>query len=148
MPDSGNEDPWKYLEERFGVGSHDLSNFRLDKISGDYWLHTGTLETELKYQTRGIRFLRDMDRGLKPTTYALQLLGPRISKNVFKVDKRELEKLLAREEMIEVEEQELEEGYVAIEYDDKIIGCGMYKEGVVSSRIPKGRSEELLVIIG
>ncbi|MFB6209115.1 MAG: hypothetical protein ABEJ56_03160 [Candidatus Nanohaloarchaea archaeon] len=145
LQSSGSEDAWNYLEERFGVGSHDLANFKLQKISGSYWLHTGTMEIDLKYETRGIRFLRETGRGLKPTTYALQLLGPRISKNIVEIDESELKKLLAREEMIEKEVEE--EGYVAIRFEGRIIGCGMYRDGVVSSRIPKGRSEELLEIL-
>lgn len=148
MPGSGSEEqPWNYLEKRFGVGSHELANFKLDKISGDYWLHTGTLEMDLDYATKGIRFLRETGRGLKPTTYALQLLNDRIEKNVVELDKEEFLKLLEREEMIEPDEELEEEGYVALKYDGRIVGCGMYRDGVVSSRIPKGRSNELKKII-
>lgn len=145
MPSSESK-AWEYLEERFGVGSHDLANFELEKIAGDWWLHTGTQNIELTYETRGIRFVRETGQGLKPTTYALQLLGPRLSKNVVEVDKEELEKLLKREKMIE-RELDTSEGYVAIKYEGRVIGCGMYKDGVVSSRIPKGRGKELAEIL-
>lgn len=140
---SGNE-AWEYLGERFGVRKEDLPGFRIEKISGDYWLHTEK-DIELEFETKGIRCVRDTGRALKPTTYILQLLENEIEKNIVKVDREELVDLLDREEMIDREMEE--EGYVALEYEDRIIGCGYYKNEKVSSRIPKGRSKELRKIL-
>lgn len=137
-------EPWNYLEERFGVRRADLEEFTVQKISGDYWLHTAGVDG-LEYETRGIRCLRDTGRGLKPTTYILQLLESEIEKNIVEVDRKELISLLDRSEMID---REMEgEGYVAIRYQDRITGCGYYKDEKVSSRIPKGRSQELKKIL-
>ncbi|PSH02190.1 MAG: hypothetical protein BRC26_01800 [Nanohaloarchaea archaeon QH_8_44_6] len=130
LPNSGNK-AWNYLEERFGVNREELS-LRMQRISGDYWIHTGT-EENLEYETRGIRCVRDTGRALKPTTYALQLLEDHIDKSIIEVDKEELVDLL--------------EGYVAIIFRERVIGCGMYKNEKISSRIPKGRSKELRKII-
>ncbi|MFQ3275569.1 MAG: NOL1/NOP2/sun family putative RNA methylase [Candidatus Nanohaloarchaea archaeon] len=143
---SGNEakKAWIYLEERFGVKRADLEDFKIQQISGDYWLHTAGVEG-LEYETRGIRCLRDTGRGLKPTTYILQLLENEIEKNIVEVDKEELIDLLDREEMIDREMDE--EGYVALKHQDRIIGCGYYKNEKVSSRVSKGRSKELKKII-
>ena len=146
MLQSSENEAWEYLERRFGVNSSDLTNFELEEIAGDYWLHTGTREIKLEFETRGIRFVRRTGKGLKPTTYALQLLGPRISSNIVEGDEEELRKLLKREEMIE-RDLDSEEGYVALKYKDRIIGCGFYKNGSVSSRIPKGRGKELAEIL-
>ncbi|PSH00134.1 MAG: hypothetical protein BRC28_01020 [Nanohaloarchaea archaeon SW_4_43_9] len=143
LPSSGNK-AWDYLEERFGVDGEELS-FRMKKISGDYWVHTGT-EESLQCETRGIRCIRDTDRALKPTTYALQLLEDHIDKSIIEVDKAELIDLLGRKEMIE-RTLDMEEGYVAIMFGGRVIGCGMYKDEKVSSRIPKGRSKELRKIM-
>lgn len=147
MPDSENKvvEAWSYLEERFGVIESDLEKFDLKQKSGDIWLVSEGLETDLKTETEGFRFLRVTGRGLKPTTYGLQFLGDRISKNVVEVDREELLKLLRREEMIDRDLEE--EGYVALKYGSRIIGCGMFKDKVVSSRVPKGRGEELADII-
>jgi len=139
LPSSGNK-AWDYLEERFGVNGEELS-LRMERISGDYWIHTGT-EENLEYETRGIRCVRDTGRALKPTTYALQLLEDHIDKSIIEVDKAELIDLLERREMIE-RTLDMEEGYVAIMLGNRVIGCGMYKNEKVSSRIPKGRSKEL-----
>lgn len=147
MPDSENrvDEAWSYLEQRFGVGKGDLQDYRLKRVSGDIWLISDDLDTELETETEGFRFLRVTGRGLKPTTYALQFLGDCISKNVVELDKQQLLKLLRREEMIEDEAES--EGYVALKYGERIVGCGMYKEGVVSSRVPKGRGKELAGIL-
>ncbi|MFB6217105.1 MAG: hypothetical protein ABEJ72_09095, partial [Candidatus Aenigmatarchaeota archaeon] len=70
-----------------------------------------------------------------------QFLGDRIEKNIVEVDREELVKLLRREEYVD---RNLEDsGYVALKFDGRIIGCGFYREGTVSSRIPKGRGKEL-----
>lgn len=132
------------MDKRFGVKKKDLSEFGIEKVAGDYWLHTEQ-NTNLEFETKGIRCLRDTGRGLKPTTYILQLFENEIKKNKVKLDHEELIKLLKREEMIERNREE--EGYVALEYQDRIIGCGYYKNEKVSSRIPKGRSKELKKII-
>lgn len=143
MPDSANEQAWRYLEKRFGVERSSVK-FEIKKVSGDYWLHTDNCSA-LEYETQGIRCLRDTGRGLKPTTYILQLLEEHLERNVVEVDREELIKLLERREMIE--RQMKQEGYVALRFRQRIIGCGYYKDQKVSSRIPKGRSGELKKII-
>ncbi|MFT4893016.1 MAG: NOL1/NOP2/sun family putative RNA methylase [Candidatus Nanohaloarchaea archaeon] len=139
-----DSDAWEYLERRFGVRKEDLTGFRIQKISGDYWLHTEK-GIDLEFETKGIRCLRDTGRGLKPTTYILQLLEDEIEKNIVEVDKEELIDLLDRRKMIDREMED--EDYVALKYQGRIIGCGYYKNEKVSSRIPKGRSGELKKII-
>lgn len=144
LPSSENR-AWSYLEERFGIQEEDLKRFQLKEVSGDIWIVSRQTETELEVETYGVRFIRVMDIGLKPTTYGLQLLGDRIEKNVVKLDKDEMEKLLRREEMVERKMDD--KGYVALRFEDRIIGCGFYKDDKVSSRIPKGRGKELLDIL-
>jgi NOL1/NOP2/sun family putative RNA methylase len=127
----------RYMEDRFGV---DPEKINLEKINGDYWLcseQTSGLETE----TRGIRAVRDMDIGLKPTTYFLQLLEDKIDKNIVKVSKGDLE-AISEDKMIQREIDQ--KGYVALEFDSRILGCGFYMDGLVSSRIPEGRLNELV----
>ena len=134
------EDAWKFFEERFGVSREDLKDHKILKRSGDFWLTTDVDEQELEYKTEGIRFLRDTGNYLKPTTYGLQILGEKISQSTVELGKKELVELLDGE-MIE---RELgEKGYVALVYEGEVIGCGLYKDGLVSSRVPKGRGNEL-----
>jgi NOL1/NOP2/fmu family ribosome biogenesis protein len=154
----GVEDAWNYFEERFGVSREDLDGYKILKRSGDFWLVSDVDELELEYQTEGVRFLRDTGNFLKPTTYGLQIIEGKISRNLVELDREEFLDLLDGE-MVErnLEEnadsseesacssnpEECCEGYVALVYDGKIFGCGLYKDELVSSRIPKGRGKEL-----
>ena len=147
MPSSESEveEAWNYIRERFDVKKADLEGFKIVESSGDYWLASKELETEREVETWGFRFIRTTGRGLKPTTYALQFLGDRISKNIVELEKEDFLKLLRREEMIP---RELDQkGYVALKFDGRIVGCGFYMDETVSSRIPKGRGKELADIL-
>lgn len=132
---------WQYLEDRFGI---ELEDHELKQVSGDFWLVSGDLETGYEVETYGVRCVRDTGNHLKPTTYALQLLGDRLERNVVEIDREELETLLDREMVARDAE---EEGYVALKYDGRVIGCGLYKDEKVSTRIPKSRSKELRQIL-
>ena len=136
----GVEDAWNYFEERFGVSREDLDSYKILKRSGDFWLVSDVDEPELEYQTEGLRFLRDTGNFLKPTTYGLQILEGKISRNLVELDREEFLDLMDGEMV----ERNLEDkGYVALVYDGKVFGCGLYKDELVSSRIPKGRGKEL-----
>lgn len=151
MPNSENkqekdvEKAWEYIRKQFGVEKLDLEGFEIKKVAGDYWLVSEHIDTKLEVETYGFRFVRITGRGLKPTTYALQFLGGRISKNIVELDKEEFLKLLNRKEMIP--RQKEEKGYVALKFEDQIVGCGYYMNEKVSSRIPKGRGKELAGIL-
>ena len=136
MPSSVNKAE-KYLKDRFGV---DVSDLTLKKVNGDYWL-TSSQQSGLEFETEGIRAVRVMDIGLKPTTYLLQLLDDKITCNVIDLDKKELETL---EEGGMIQREMDEKGYVALKFEDRIIGCGLYKDELVSSRVPEGRMKELV----
>ncbi|MFB6241778.1 MAG: hypothetical protein ABEJ36_03170 [Candidatus Nanosalina sp.] len=133
-------DAWSYFQERFGVSREDLEKFEIVKRSGDFWLLSDFDEPELEYETEGVRFLRDTGNFLKPTTYGLQVLEDKISQNQVEVGREEFLDLL-NGDMIQRDLKS--KGYVALEFEGKIFGCGLYKDGLVSSRIPKGRGEEL-----
>jgi NOL1/NOP2/fmu family ribosome biogenesis protein len=139
--------PWNYLEERFGVKRKDLPNHEIVKRSGAYWLISKQAKEfleDLEVETAGFRLLRETKYGLKPTTYTLQYLENKITKNIVELSDEELRKMLKREGMLD---RNMEKGYVALKYNGDIIGCGFYMDGVVSSRIPKGRSKELFGLL-
>lgn len=136
LPSSKNKAE-KYLEERFAV---DVSELTLKLVNGDFWL-TSSSDSNLEFETEGVRAIRVMDIGLKPTTYLLQLLDEAISKNITEVSKEELEVL---ENGGLIQREMGEKGYIALKFEDRIIGCGLYKDELVSSRIPEGRLKELV----
>ena len=130
-----------YLQDRFGV---DTSGLTLRQVNGDYWL-TSPKQSTLEFKTEGVRAIRVMDIGLKPTTYLLQLIENRIEKNVTEVSYEELE-ILAKEEGL-IQKDMNDKGYIALKFDGRVIGCGFYMDGLISSRIPEGRMKELLECI-
>lgn len=135
------QDAWNYLEERFNISKTDLEGYRIIKKSGDFWITSDVEQPDLEYETVGIRFLRDTGKYLKPTTYGLQILGDKISSACVDVSQEELEVLLDGD-MIE-REPDIEKGYVAVAYQGEVVGCGLYKDELVSSRVSRGRAEEL-----
>lgn len=143
MPNSPSRTPKQYLKQRFGIPERYLDNKEFVKRTGDIWLNSVKSKDErIEYQTEGIRFLRINKHGYKPTTYALQILQDQVNKSLVEVNREQFQKLLNRE-MIKHKDKSKEEGYVAIKHQKRVIGCGLYKDELVSSRIPKGRSKEL-----
>lgn len=136
LPSSVNKAE-EYLKKRFGVDTGEIS---LKEVSGDIWL-TSSVESELEFETEGIRAVRVMDIGLKPTTYLLQMLDQDLTRNVVELDREELETL---EEGGMIQRKMDEKGYVALKFEDRVIGCGLYKDELVSSRVPEGRMKELV----
>ena len=128
-----NSDVREYVEERFGAELEGEFHY-----NGDFWY---CQEPEERYETNGIRAVRDMDIGLKPTTYFLQLIEDKIEENRVDLSIEELEALLTGE-MIEY--SGLEKGYVALFFEGRCIGCGFYMDELISSRVPEGRGVELL----
>lgn len=94
-------------------------------------------------ETYGIRFIRVQDIGLKPTTYALQILDKHIEKNRVELSRSDFVSLLEGDHVTVWDAEGLTKGYVAIEYMGRVMGCGMYQNSIISSRIPKGRAQEL-----
>ncbi len=147
MPGSQNreeidtEDVLNYINNRFGVKVENLDRFNIVERSGDFWLISDQELPDLDYETQGVRFVRDTGKYLKPTTYGLQILDEKISGARIQVNREELKTVLDGD-MVE-KGIEIGEGYVAIVYRERAIGCGLYKDGLLSSRIPKGRGKEL-----
>lgn len=134
--------PEQYLKDRFGIDENYLSRIKLKEVNDAVWINSNQDSfNHLEFETEGIRFLRKTKYGYKPTTYALQILNDEIAKSQVKVDRQELETLLNRE-MIQRKNIK-SKGYVAIKHKSRVIGCGLYKDELVSTRIPKGRGNEL-----
>ena len=128
-----SSDAREYAKERFGAELDGEFHY-----NGDYWY---CREPEKRYETNGIRAVRDMDIGLKPTTYFLQLIEDKVERNRVDLSREELEALLTGDM---IERKMNEKGYVALFFENRCIGCGFYMDELISSRVPEGRGEELL----
>lgn len=136
----------RYLQwfcERFGINPDIFSPFQLwikgkDKI----WLADSTCQptSEVEVQTLGIPLMRISN---KPTTCALQRFGSYITRNVVSLDNLSAVQsfFLGESQPINIS---VESGFVHVRYDNYELGCGIYKNGVLHSQIPKGLRLKIL----
>ncbi|ADI74816.1 hypothetical protein Metev_1987 [Methanohalobium evestigatum Z-7303] len=136
-----------YFSERFGVDSDFWKNYNVYLLGNSIWLTSYNLEPKYKNISCGLRALRIKDselKSLKPTTYILQYLDNHIKTNIVDVDTEDLKKLFNGGYL---ENNILDNGYVALRYKGYIIGCGMKNSSGVKNQIPKKRAKQLEKII-
>lgn len=123
--------------DRFGIDPDIFSPFSLWKKGKDkIWLADLSSQppSEVAIQTVGIPFMRI---GNKPTTCALQRFGSEITGNVIALDDFPAVQRFFRGESQPIDSS-VESGFVHVRYHHYELGCGLYKEGVLYSQIPKG----------
>lgn len=86
---------------------------------------------------RGMRLVRVFPHSVKPTTWAMQVLGRYATRNVIDVDERQAVALIGGAN-IEVE-SDAEDGFVLIRCRGFIVGVGLYHKPVLKSQIPRHR---------
>lgn len=140
----------EYFKERFGIGEEFLREFEFYFKGDIYWiiqkevLNSSSLDV-YKVYSLGFPFARKLDKGIKPTSWALIWLKDKIKKNKIELDIDKVRELLLSN-FIEIDAP-LERGYVAISLNGDVIGCGFYKEGILRAEIPKSRRKTLLEIL-
>lgn len=140
--------------ERFGVPPEAIGELRLLCTSSVIWAVRKSEALEealdvLRVERTGLPLLRRAGRQWKPTTVALQALGPHLRRSVISLSAEAVERLL-REGSLRGTVPGVEQGYVAIRGPDGIIGCGLYlaplpetgkEEGLLRSQLPKAQWE-------
>lgn len=101
----------------------------------------------LNVERTGLPLLRRVGKHWKPTTVALQVLGPYVSRSRVELSRKELDELLS-EAALRGTREDVEQGYVALVGPDGVVGCGLYldpqpeegkEEGLLCSQFPKAR---------
>lgn len=133
-----------YFYKRFGVNKDYWNRFRSYEKGKSIWVVSKILKNRENFVASGIRALRIKKLGPKPTTYILQFLESKLNKNIQDISYKELEKLVFEREYIE---SELDTGFVALRYSNRIIGCGLMDSNGLRTQIPKGRSKDLEEVI-
>jgi len=138
--DDRADEALSYFRERFGV---DELPGRVVERGDALWLTTasGELPEGIPAAAMGVRLLRRGERGLKPTSFGLMLLGDRIRDRRVNLSRHELEALLQGRTLTR---RDLTPGYVALCFEGDVLGCGHVKGGLLRCRIPRGRRQELL----
>jgi NOL1/NOP2/fmu family ribosome biogenesis protein len=131
---------WGFLETRFGVPPEVRASHSLWERGETYWALSVPAAVpkalaELKVVCVGIPLVRKVRHWLKPTTAGLRLLAPWITRNRIHLERSELRDLLSRGEIPWTGDGS--EGYVLLETDEGILGCGLLRKGRLFSQIPK-----------
>ena len=85
---------------------------------------------------------------LKPTSWGLIFLDREIKKNRINLDKIALREFLERGKVkLGYIEEKCEDGFVAVSFEEKIIGCAVLKNNVLYQKLPNARRKELLEIL-
>ncbi len=129
-----------------------LQEFGVDELPGSLvvrgdaiWLTTAAgWPTEVRIHALGIRLFRIHPRGLKPTSFGLQLLGSLITARRVEVDRSELELLLLGRT---IRKPGLPQGYVALCLEGEVLGCGEVRGEILRCTMPLARRQELLAAL-
>ncbi|MCX6094455.1 MAG: hypothetical protein NTY63_06520 [Candidatus Bipolaricaulota bacterium] len=128
----------------FGVAKGDLDTLDVTENNGEIW--AAAARTPARVRTRrpsGLRALRLMPDGPKPTSTFLSCLGDRLHTARVNVSLDSLRALLLGRRI----GVDLPDSYVAIAYDGLVLGCGRVQRSELHTLIPTGRRRELLEVL-
>lgn len=138
-----HEEVASFFSSRFDVTGEALEQLSfVERRGGDIWARSAPTPTGIvSSRPAGVRILRRMPRGLKPTTVFLCLLGDQITAARMEVeDAAILRKLLLGQAVA----HPLDDGYAAISFRGDVLGCAVAKDGKVRALIPTQKRRELL----
>ncbi len=135
-----------FLRDRFGIEEEHLGGYHFYEGRRSVWLSSMETDPEFfgmkKVEFPGIRALRKVNGRYKPTSFFLQILGAHATRNLIDLGREELGELL-EEGRLSREFPDIEDGYVIIRYEGDILGCGLYRGGMLKPQFPRGRTEAL-----
>ena len=130
------------VRERFGMSAAELD--RLAAIEAQDTIFVGTAEVmkfdAVRPMRRGIRLCRVFPYSVKPTTFAMQVLGRYATRNIIDLADEQARRIINGGELSL--EASAENGFVLLRWHEFTIGVGLYKRPVLKSQIPQFRSVE------
>lgn len=130
------------IQARFGIPDEVFKG--LEPIQAQDTVFVGTREV-MKFNAvnpmrRGIRLCRIFSYSTKPTTWAMQVLGSRATKNVIALSEEQARRIINGGELRL--EADVEDGFVLLRWNEFTIGVGLYRRPVLKSQIPRFRAVE------
>jgi len=131
----------KIIERKFGIPRKCFKDFSFIVRAEKIWMVSKSVNEKdlnnLKIEAIGMLFGRyfENEKRFKPTTNALQIFGKFAKKNIINITDEELKKYLSGFDINK--KADVENGFVIIKHREDIIGCGLYKDGVIKNQIPK-----------
>ena len=127
------------METRFGINRSVFDGYLFFRKNKSWWIlknsHLIRGALQLKVWRVGLKAFQEVGGFIKPTTRIIQLFGHNASRAVMNIDEGELNKL-ARGEFIPFH-HELDNGYVILSLNKRILGLGLLIDGMVRSQIPR-----------
>ncbi len=134
------------LSGRYGIRESFLNGLRFVVRRDEIWVTTAPESgwESIASRPAGIRALRLLPRGIKPTSGFLAFLDGEIRANLIAIERRAaFEKLLLGRSL----PSEGDDGYVAVSFRGDIIGCGEVRRRELRLLLSTGRRNTLLHIL-
>jgi NOL1/NOP2/fmu family ribosome biogenesis protein len=139
--DPTREEVLAYFDEHFGVPPGVLSGLRFLERGVEIWAASAFPPATVRSRRpSGLRALRRRPDGLKPTSSFLMTLDRSVSRARLELPDGFIRRLLLGQRL----PIDASDGYVALSFRGRIVGCGRVHRGAVQALIPTGRRRELL----
>ena len=147
LPESNASPRARLLEfygRAFGVPEEDLSSLCVTEKGAETWVASAQFPPEVHTRRPpGLRALRWMPDGPKPTSAFLSALGERIRRARIDLDLATLRALLLGRRVPVARP----DSYVALSHRGLVLGCGRVQRSELHALIPTGRRRELLEVL-
>jgi len=147
LPESNASPRERLLEfygRAFGVPEEDLSSLCVTEQGAESWVASAQFSPEVHTRRPpGLRALRWMPDGPKPTSTFLSALGERIRRARIDLDLATLRALLLGRRVPVARP----DSYVALSHRGLVLGCGRVQRSELHALIPTGRRRELLEVL-
>ncbi len=154
-PEQCKREVLRYLPQRFGIPVEVLDRYNYIWSGGAIWMTSVPLEllpTHRAVQRVGLRALRKVPQGWKPTTPLLQFFDRYITRNRVSLTQEQWKQLLSGQAIDCLKEgiltDQLSPGYIALELDGVVVGCGFFNGRFLNHQLSKVRAAELAEIFG
>ena len=131
----------QYCVERFGMQNEIFDKYKLYEGSKNkIYLVKKLIDIRFTPESSGLCIFR-FDKTPKPTTNFLQLFGLKVMKNVLDIDKDDLLEYCKGNdlEMADYRMGNMDPGFIAIRYNETIIGCAHWNKEIIKNQLPKSR---------
>ena len=126
----------EYCYERFGIMETVFENYNW-YIGSKNRIYIGPEEIErLVPESIGLCIFR-LDKTPKPTTNFIQLFGKEITKNIISLDRNQTLAFCGGSDLEII--NNVEPGFVSINYKNISLGCGHWNGEILKNQIPKSR---------
>ncbi|MCX7967794.1 MAG: hypothetical protein N3B10_04795 [Armatimonadetes bacterium] len=154
-PEQCKREVLRYLPQRFGIPVEVLDRFNYIWSGGAIWMTSVPLEllpNHKAVQRIGLRALRKVPQGWKPTTPLLQFFDRHITRNRVSLTHEQWKQILSGEAIDCLREgiltDELSPGYTVLELSGVVIGCGYFNGRFLNHQLSKVRAMELAEAFG